>query len=101
MVELRQNELGIRAILETKYLVSDCGVHMKFITMSAFTTGLIINLVRNAEIMSLEQAHWRLSGYLARVAGIRDRGFIREDASVDVLVYDFDALSLESFSSKQ
>ncbi|MDG1806289.1 MAG: hypothetical protein P8J91_05665 [Pirellulaceae bacterium] len=37
---------------------------MKFSTMSAFTTELIINLVRNTEIMSLEQAHWRLSGYL-------------------------------------
>ncbi len=55
--------------------------------MSAFTT----NLSCNAEIISLEQAHWRLLGYLALVAG----GFIREDAPVEVLVYDFDALLLD------
>ena len=44
--------------------------------------------------MPLEQAHWRLSGYSALVAGIRDRGFIREGAPADVLVYDYDSLSL-------
>ena len=88
-------------MLQSKCLVSAGGAHMKFITMSAFPTEFMINLVRNAEIMSLEQSHWRLSGYLALMAGILDRGFIREDASVDVLVYDFDALSLEPFSSKQ
>ena len=74
---------------------------MKFINMPAFTNEFMINLVRNAAILSLKQAHWRLSGYLALVAGIRDRGLIREDAPADVLVYDFDALSLESFSPKQ
>ena len=94
---LERNFDALRDVLNNPYTIpgiSDGGAHMKFITMSAFTTEFMINLVRGAEIMSLEQAHWRLSGYSALVAGIRDRGFIREGAPADVLVYDFDALSL-------
>ena len=94
---LERNFDALRDVLNNPYTIpgiSDGGAHMKFITMSAFTTEFLISLVRDAQIMSLEQAHWRLSGYSALVAGIRDRGFIREGAPADVLVYDYDALSL-------
>ena len=74
--------------------ISDGGAHMKFITMSAFTTEFLTNLVRDAQIMPLEQAHWRLSGYSALAGGITDRGYIREGAPADLVVYDYDALSL-------
>ena len=42
--------------------VSDGGAHTKFITTARFPTELLSYWVREHEIMSLEEAHWRLSG---------------------------------------
>ena len=42
--------------------------------------------------MPLEEAHWRLSYYPALAAGLRDRGYLREGAPADVIVYDYDRL---------
>ena len=44
--------------------------------------------VREHEIMSLEEAHWRLSSYPALAAGLKGRGFLAEGAPADVIVYD-------------
>ncbi len=74
--------------------VSDGGAHMKFITLGRYSTEFLSLLVRDHEIMDLEQAHWRLSAYPAQAAGFRDRGFLREGAPADVLVYDLDALEV-------
>ena len=46
-------------------------------------------MVREREMLSLEEAHWRLSALPALCAGFRDRGFLREGAPADVVVYDF------------
>ncbi len=67
--------------------VSDGGAHMKFVTLGRYPTEFL-SLVRDHGLMDLEQAHWRLSAYPALAAGIRDRGFLREGAPADVLVYD-------------
>lgn len=94
---LTRNFDAIRDVLNNRYTIpgiSDGGAHMKFITMSAFTTEFLTNLVRDQDIMSLEQAHWRLSGYSALAAGIHDRGFLREGMPADIVVYDYDALQL-------
>jgi len=94
---LTRNFDAIREVLNNGYTIpgiSDGGAHMKFITMSAFTTEFLTNLVRDADIMPLEQAHWRLSGYSALAAGIHDRGFLKEGMPADVVVYDYDALKL-------
>ncbi len=42
--------------------------------------------------MSLEEAHWRLSYYPAVAAGLKDRGYLREGAPADVIVYDYERL---------
>jgi N-acyl-D-aspartate/D-glutamate deacylase len=68
--------------------VSDGGAHMKFVTLGRYPTEFLALLVRDNALMDLEQAHWRLSAYPALAAGIRDRGFLREGAPADVLVYD-------------
>ena len=74
--------------------VSDGGAHTKFITLGAYPTEFLARWVRDAGIMDLEQAHWRLSAYPALAAGFRDRGCIREGAPADVVVYDHDNLRM-------
>jgi len=74
--------------------VSDGGAHTKFSTMGTYPTEFLSQLVRDNEIMTLEQAHWRLSSYPAYAAGLQDRGSIREGQPADIVVYDFEQLSL-------
>ena len=74
--------------------VSDGGAHTKFSTLGAYSTEFLSELVRDAELMSLEDAHWRLSAYPAHAAGVRDRGYLREGAPADVVVYDLAELAM-------
>jgi N-acyl-D-aspartate/D-glutamate deacylase len=50
--------------------------------------------VRDKQIMSLEEAHWRLSSMIGWAIGIRDRGWLREGMPADIVVYDLEKLSL-------
>ena len=61
----------------------------------AGTTEYLTKLVRDEGVMDLEQAHWRLSAYPALAAGIKDRGWIREGAPADIVVYDYENLELK------
>jgi N-acyl-D-aspartate/D-glutamate deacylase len=74
--------------------VSDGGAHMKFTTPGRFTTELLISSVRDRDWLTLEQAHWRLSGLPAHCAGFRDRGTLRIGAPADVVVYDLEKLEM-------
>ena len=72
--------------------VSDGGAHTKFVTTARYATELLSLWVREHEIMSLEEAHWRLAYYPAAAAGLKDRGCLREGAPADVIVYDYERL---------
>jgi N-acyl-D-aspartate/D-glutamate deacylase len=72
--------------------VSDGGAHTKFVTTARYPSELLGLWVREHEIMSLEQAHWRLSAYPAAAAGLKGRGFLAEGAPADVVVYDPDTV---------
>jgi len=74
--------------------VSDGGAHTKFITLGRYPTEYLSLLARDNGLMDLEQAHWRLSAYPAMAAGIRDRGWIREGAPADLVIYDLDELDV-------
>jgi N-acyl-D-amino-acid deacylase len=74
--------------------VSDGGAHTKFSTMGSYSTEFLTTLVRDNDVMDLEEAHWRLSAYPAYAAGLHDRGCIREGSPADIIVYDYDELSL-------
>ncbi len=74
--------------------VSDGGAHQKFLTAGAFTTDGIIKWVREQEIVSLEEAHYRMSTLPAHCAGFKDRGKLIEGAPADVVVYDYENLTL-------
>ena len=51
-------------------------------------------LVRDEKVMTLEDAHFKLSYMPAHCGGFKDRGVIREGAPADILVYDLDKLEV-------
>jgi N-acyl-D-amino-acid deacylase len=73
--------------------LSDGGAHMKFLTAAIWPTDLLTWMVRETGILTLEDAHFRLSGMPAWAAGFTDRGLLREGLAADVIVYDMDALA--------
>jgi N-acyl-D-aspartate/D-glutamate deacylase len=68
--------------------VSDGGAHTKFFTGGSYTTDFLTWLVRDTGQVSLEEAHYHLSYLPAQAAGFLDRGFLREGAPADIVVYD-------------
>merc|ERR1719456_914730 len=74
--------------------VSDGGAHTKYITGAEFTTEFLFGLVRDNDVMSLEDAHWKLSKYPALASGMLDRGSIAVGMPADILVYDLKKLRL-------
>jgi len=89
------NVANLKAIANHPYTfpgVSDGGAHTKFITAGDFSTDFLVNLVRDNDGMSLEDAHWRLSKYTATAAAMEDRGQIAVGMPADVIVYDMRSL---------
>jgi N-acyl-D-amino-acid deacylase len=90
-----QNLEFLKEMIDYPYLipgVSDGGAHTKFFTGGQYPTEFIANIARDHNMLSLEDAHWRLSALPALCAGFRDRGFLREGAPADVVVYDYEKL---------
>jgi N-acyl-D-aspartate/D-glutamate deacylase len=74
--------------------VSDGGAHTKFFTAGRYPTETITRLVRDNQVLSLEEAHWKLSAQPAWCAGFKDRGTLREGAPADVVIYDYNKLNV-------
>ena len=72
--------------------ISDGGAHTKMFTGGSFTTDMLTWLVRDTKELTLEQAHYRLSYLPAQAAGFADRGYLREGAPADIVVYDLENL---------
>jgi N-acyl-D-aspartate/D-glutamate deacylase len=73
---------------------SDGGAHTKFLTTGRYPTHFLTHWVRDKQIMTLEEAHWRLSTMVGWAIGIRDRGWLREGMPADIVVYDMDKLAV-------
>ena len=89
------NIAGYRDLMSSPYTlpgVSDGGAHIKFITPAIYPTEVLSWLVRDSEVLSLEEAHFRLSGLCAWAAGFNDRGTLREGLAADVVIYDLEKL---------
>lgn len=71
---------------------SDGGAHLKIFCGGHWGTDFLVNLVRDRAIVSLEEAHHKMSGLPMQVLGIKDRGTIQEGMAADLLVYDIDRL---------
>ena len=73
---------------------SDGGAHTKFLTSGRYPTHFLAHWVRDKGLMTLEEAHWRLSTMLGWAIGIRDRGWLREGMPADIVVYDLEKLAV-------
>jgi len=73
---------------------SDGGAHTKFLTLGRYPTHFLAHWVRDRKIMSLEEAHWRMSTMVGWAIGIRDRGWLREGMPADIIVYDLEKLAV-------
>jgi len=90
------NIAGYKELMNSPYTmpgVSDGGAHVKFITPAIYPTEVLSWLVRENEVLSLEEAHFRLSGIMAWAAGITDRGTLRAGQAADIVVYDADTVN--------
>ena len=87
----------LREIVDNPYVlfgVSDGGAHTKFLTAGRYPTETLCKIVREHEMVSLEEAHWRLSALPAMVAGFEGRGVLRKGAPADIVVYDYERLTV-------
>jgi N-acyl-D-amino-acid deacylase len=78
---------------------SDGGAHTKFLTLGRYPTHFLAHWVRDKQVMSLEEAHWRLSAMVGWAIGIRDRGWLREGMPADIVVYDLDRLRVKEMET--
>jgi N-acyl-D-amino-acid deacylase len=95
---VNQNMELMKELIQYPYItfgVSDGGAHTKFLTAGRYPTEGIVKYCRENQWLSLEEIHWRLSALPAFCAGFKDRGFLREGAPADIVVYDFDKLNVK------
>ena len=93
----RNNPHMAGEVISSPYVIagiSDGGAHTKFSPFGRYPTELLIWLVREEGVISLEEAHYKLSYLPAFFGGAQDRGYIREGAAADMVVYDLDGLKL-------
>ena len=86
----------LQEIVEDPYVlfgVSDGGAHTKFLTAGRYPTETLVKIVRDNQMLTLEDAHWRLSALPAQV-GFRGRGTLTIGAPADIVVYDYDNLAV-------
>ena len=76
--------------------VSDGGAHTKAFGNGHYGTEFLISLVREQKLLSLEELHFQLALKPARTMMLQDRGALCLGMWADVLIYDLDALYLDT-----
>jgi N-acyl-D-aspartate/D-glutamate deacylase len=66
----------------------DAGAHLDMVCDAGYPSHLLGHWVRDQQALSLEAAVWRLSGQLADVFRLTDRGFIRTGLAADLVAFD-------------
>ena len=67
--------------------LSDGGAHTRFLTLCSWPIHFLADWVRDKEIMTLEQAHYKISALPAWLADFKDRGRLRVGAWADIIIY--------------
>lgn len=90
------DEEGVSTLLRGDGCVlglSDAGAHVGQICDSVMPTDFLSRWVRDRKLMSIEAGIHKVTGEIAHVAGLKDRGILREGAPADIVVLDWDSLS--------
>ena len=74
--------------------VSDGGAHTRYLTASQWPIYFLSHWIRDKELMTLEQAHVKMSQYPAWFADFKDRGTLRPGTWADIIVYKMDELGM-------
>lgn len=72
--------------------LSDGGAHIRYLTISTWPVHFLSYWVRERGLMSLEQAHYKMSAYPAWISDYKGRGTLRVGDWADIMVYDLDQL---------
>ena len=78
----------------THISLSDGGAHTRFTTLSHWPVYWLAHWIRDMEIMSLEQGHYKMSALPAWFADFKDRGTLRVGNWADIIVYNLEELGL-------
>lgn len=95
IVFANDDEAGVRELLCTEGCVlglSDAGAHVGQICDAVLPTNFLAHWVRDRALMPVERGVHKLTGELARLAGLGDRGTLGVGAPADVVVLDWDRL---------
>jgi N-acyl-D-aspartate/D-glutamate deacylase len=68
--------------------LSDAGAHVGQLCDAPEPTDFLGNWVRDRDLMPIETAVRKLTGVQADILGLADRGYLREGAWADVVVFD-------------
>jgi N-acyl-D-aspartate/D-glutamate deacylase len=68
--------------------LSDAGAHATQLCDACYSTHLLGHWVREREVITLEQAVWRLTGHPHQAFRIADRGLVREGFHADLVAFD-------------
>ena len=71
---------------------SDGGAHIRYITVSMWPIYFLTHWIREKEIMSLEQAHYKMSALPAWLTEFKNRGTLRVGSWADIMVYNLEEL---------
>jgi N-acyl-D-aspartate/D-glutamate deacylase len=74
--------------------LSDGGAHTRFLCLGKYPTVMLSKWVRDEKLMSLEEAHWRLSKMSAASIGLSGIGTLEPGMPADIVVYDLDKLAV-------
>ena len=72
--------------------VSDGGAHTRYLTISTWPIHFLTYWIRDRQLMTLEQAHQKMSAFPAWFADFKDRGSLRPGAWADIIVYNMEEL---------
>ena len=76
----------------THISVSDGGAHTRFTTHSVWPVFWLSYWIRDRELMTLEQGHYKMSALPAWITDFKERGTLRVGNWADIIVYDLDKL---------
>lgn len=75
--------------------VSDGGAHTRAFSNGHYGTEMLIWLVREEKLFTIEEMHHQLAMKVARTIQLVDRGALLAGFAADILIYDLDTLFIE------